>query len=1316
MKKSLLFVVFLALMLGMFTTMEALTVQIGPDGSTPTTSYFPIYGLYGYNYSQQIYFPSEIGYAANITKLRFWYNSGTITNSRDWVIYMGHTDQTEFDTTTSWIPFSDLTQVFAGDVSSIMTGAAGWKEITLNTAFTYNYTQNLVIAVDENTPGYASMNWGGYASGSDYRGILYYNDYTNPDPEAPPTANYRHETINRIQLEMEVSGYPEAPTNPNPAHNATGVAQSGTLTWDFGADTATYDLWLGPAGAMEQQVFDATAGATGSYSYADLSAFAAYQWQVVAHNTTRATTNGPVWSFVTTGPPISTFPWTESFDTVTAPALPAGWTAIDNNGDGDIWITYTTNPLSPPNCAMLYTDYNTSNDDYLVTPPIALTGNQWLKFWTRAQSTGEPDEISILLSTTTPTADAFTNVLMASTPVNFTTYTEFTVDLRAYSGTCYISFTRKDPPADGWRLYVDNISIEDIPAVIPPSDLTVSNVTTDSADLGWTENNIPPVTQWDIVYGAPGFDPDTATPVSVTDNPYTLGGLNDSTTYDWYVRADNGETKAVSSWAGPSTFTTNMLPISTFPWTENFDGVTAPALPLGWTKIVQSTSTYAYVETQNTTLSHSLPNRIRMYNSGDTAADLVLISPPIAPALNTLRVRFWAMGSSTGFPLQVGTMDMQGAKATFSMVEQVSLTGTFAEYVIDFDTYLGSDQYIAFRHGLGGTYRTIYIDDVLIDAIPTSPIFTIDPTSTNFMNVLVGSTVSQTFTVTNTGLGSLEIVSVEKTDGDLDYFAITNNTYTDPLGPGDFFTFDVEFTPTAVANYTVTVTVTDDQTKTPHDVIITGNGHDPTVYFFPWTEDFETWPPLDWDLTGGTYSFVQYTATGGNNWARANFWSQSAGNTDVMTTPPLHPEYNTSLQFTWSHQYNASYPNDALTVQISNDYTTWTPLWYKTGADFNSGDGAGSTTPGTGVQESILIPEEYANTTFYIQFYAYSGWGPDLFIDDVIISRHYDIPAGEPTDLGEGVTVTSELDLDIVPADIYDPALAILPNYDDLDPDQTLVYGFTGSGIGDLAFYIDATGNWYGVLIVGGHVYIGDPNPLSGPGTITFYNVNFDAKGDAIALFSPDINPTLPVELSSFTATLTAEMFVQIAWVAQSETNHLGYNILRGESGDAEDALKLNDSIISEGTALGSQISYSYLDSEVEMETTYYYWLESVDLGGTSALHGPITVLVSGEPGDPGIPPLPPTVTQLLPAFPNPFNPSTNIRYSLVEPAKVKIEIFNVKGQLMRVFENTYEIPGYYQISWDGMDSNGRKAASGVYLYRMTAGKYSSYKKMVLAK
>lgn len=162
-------------------------------------------------------------------------------------------------------------------------------------------------------------------------------------------------------------------------------------------------------------------------------------------------------------PTISSFPWTENFDSVTVPALPVGWQSIDNNGDGDKWETYATNPLSSPNAVMIYTDYNSANDDYLVTPPIVLTGNQRLRFWTRAQSAGEPDELSVLLSTTTPTPDAFTNVLMPSTPINFTTYTEYVLNLSAYSGTCFISFARKDAPADGWRLYIDNVTVENIP-------------------------------------------------------------------------------------------------------------------------------------------------------------------------------------------------------------------------------------------------------------------------------------------------------------------------------------------------------------------------------------------------------------------------------------------------------------------------------------------------------------------------------------------------------------------------------------------------------------------------------------------------------------------------------------------------------------------------------------------------------------------------------------------------------------------------------------------------------------------------------------
>ncbi|MDI9530070.1 MAG: choice-of-anchor J domain-containing protein [Candidatus Cloacimonadota bacterium] len=158
-------------------------------------------------------------------------------------------------------------------------------------------------------------------------------------------------------------------------------------------------------------------------------------------------------------------PYLQNFDSVTPPALPEGWLSLDNNGDGDKWVTSTSYPHSSPNSVRIYTDYNTSNDDYLVTPRVELTGNQRLKFWTRAHSasSSETDEISVLLSSTTPDAANFTLTAMASTAIDFTTYTEYTIDLSAYNGFHYIAFARKNAPADGWYLYVDDILIEDIP-------------------------------------------------------------------------------------------------------------------------------------------------------------------------------------------------------------------------------------------------------------------------------------------------------------------------------------------------------------------------------------------------------------------------------------------------------------------------------------------------------------------------------------------------------------------------------------------------------------------------------------------------------------------------------------------------------------------------------------------------------------------------------------------------------------------------------------------------------------------------------------
>ncbi|MDD4309995.1 MAG: FlgD immunoglobulin-like domain containing protein, partial [Candidatus Cloacimonetes bacterium] len=84
--------------------------------------------------------------------------------------------------------------------------------------------------------------------------------------------------------------------------------------------------------------------------------------------------------------------------------------------------------------------------------------------------------------------------------------------------------------------------------------------------------------------------------------------------------------------------------------------------------------------------------------------------------------------------------------------------------------------------------------------------------------------------------------------------------------------------------------------------------------------------------------------------------------------------------------------------------------------------------------------------------------------------------------------------------------------------------------------------------------------------------------------------------------------------------------------------------------------------------------------------------------------------------YPNPFNPSTTIHYSIKEAAKVSVEIYNAKGQRVKMLENAAKAAGDHEIEWNGTDSLGRGVSSGVYLYKIHCGKYSSTKKMMLMK
>lgn len=84
--------------------------------------------------------------------------------------------------------------------------------------------------------------------------------------------------------------------------------------------------------------------------------------------------------------------------------------------------------------------------------------------------------------------------------------------------------------------------------------------------------------------------------------------------------------------------------------------------------------------------------------------------------------------------------------------------------------------------------------------------------------------------------------------------------------------------------------------------------------------------------------------------------------------------------------------------------------------------------------------------------------------------------------------------------------------------------------------------------------------------------------------------------------------------------------------------------------------------------------------------------------------------------YPNPFNPTTLISYELPDPARVKINIYNILGQKINTLVNEVQVHGKHQVIWDGKDQKGRSVGSGIYFYKIVAGDYTCVRKMIMLK
>jgi hypothetical protein len=122
----------------------------------------------------------------------------------------------------------------------------------------------------------------------------------------------------------------------------------------------------------------------------------------------------------------------------------------------------------------------------------------------------------------------------------------------------------------------------------------------------------------------------------------------------------------------------------------------------------------------------------------------------------------------------------------------------------------------------------------------------------------------------------------------------------------------------------------------------------------------------------------------------------------------------------------------------------------------------------------------------------------------------------------------------------------------------------------------------------------------------------------------------------------------------------------------------------------------------------YFYKVSAVDhAGNESAPASAGTVTGTDTPATP-------KAFVLHQNVPNPFNPMTTIRFDLPVAAAVRLAVYNVNGQMIRILANGPMPAGNRESVWNGRDARGRAVASGIYFYRLDAGRFTQTRKMIL--
>lgn len=256
---------------------------------------------------------------------------------------------------------------------------------------------------------------------------------------------------------------------------------------------------------------------------------------------------------------------------------------------------------------------------------------------------------------------------------------------------------------------------------------------------------------------------------------------------------------------------------------------------------------------------------------------------------------------------------------------------------------------------------------------------------------------------------------------------------------------------------------------------------------------------------------------------------------------------------------------------------------------------------------------------------------------------------------------------------------------------------------------------------------------------------NNDLGSDGMGIRKWDISGTLPVTdndalwfLFEDKTFIANDLLLDHGSDPNSSSDDILYYCTRAGTGLDQDGIwRINDinsffpdtvRIMTEDTFYGGDdnvqaratIDFDAAGNIVFMENAneHVFFLSPPGQGGTNSFvtTGADTVLVNVSLDVDGFEPQSPHSYQLEANYPNPFNPSTTIKYRLANSAATTLRIFNMVGEEIRTLVNESQPAGEYRVTWNGKDNQGNPAASGVYILTIRSGEFQKSQRMILLK